>query len=180
MPTFQKTVQDNIDGFVSLYVQRRAPSLVGYLKRQNILGRIPDSERPSLLLAIADEMKVDGDRSKLRDVYHRVKAVRDAIAHSADVKQASADDLRLTSSVWSGAGALKGDKPTVTVVTREQLRKRLREARWLLQHVRYVIGADDLVFRMHYRGEQLIFVLPPADPDDWDGQELAVLPTLRD
>lgn len=118
-------VQDNIDGFVSLYVQRRAPSLVGYLKRQNILGRIPDPERPSLLLAIADEMDLNGDRSKFRDVYHRVKAVRDAIAHSADMKRVGADDLRLTNSVWSGAGALKGDKPTVTVVTRNQLRMRL-------------------------------------------------------
>ena len=56
-------------------------------------------------------------------------------------------------------------------MTREQLRQRLHDARWLLQHVRYVIGADDLVFKMHYRGAQFIFVQPPADPSDWDGNE---------
>ena len=167
-------VQDNIDGFVNLYAQRRAPSLFGYLKRQNVLTRLPDRERPNLLLAIADEMKLDGDRSKFKDVYHRVKSVRDAIAHAADMKRVDGNDLRLTRSVWSGAGALRGDQPTVTQVTREQLRLRLHDARWLLQHVRYVIGADDLIFRMHYKGDQLVFVQPPADPSDWDGPEFAV------
>ena len=119
-------------------------------------------------------MKLDGDRSKFKDVYHRVKSVRDAIAHAADMKRVDGNDLRLTRSVWSGAGALRGDQPTVTQVTREQLRLRLHDARWLLQHVRYVIGADDLIFRMHYKGDQLVFVQPPADPSDWDGAEFAV------
>lgn len=116
-------------------------------------------------------MELDGDRSQFRDVYHRVRAVRVAIAHSADMKRVGVDDLRLTRSVWSGAGAIRSDQPTVTVVTQTQLRMRLREARWLLQHVRYVIGADDLVFNMHYKGEQPIFVLPPSDPDDWNGRK---------
>lgn len=173
-------VQDNIDGFVNLYAQRRAPSLFGYLQRQNILTRLPDRERPNLLLAIAEEMKADGDRSKFKDVFHRVKSVRDAISHAADMERVDGNNLRLARSVWSGAGALRGDQPTITQVTREQLRLRLHDARWLLQHVRYVIGADDLVFRMHYRGEQFVFAQPPADPSDWGGDEFAVAPSIGD
>lgn len=96
-------VQDNIDGFVNLYAQRRAPSLFGYLQRQNTLARLPDRERPNLLLAIADEMTLDGNRSMFKDVFNRVKAVRDAIAHAADMKRTDSNSLQLTRSVWSGA-----------------------------------------------------------------------------
>ena len=168
-------VQDTIDGFVSLYVERRAPSFAAYLKRQNILNRIPDTERPGLLLAIADEMSLDGDRSKFRDVFYRVKTLRDLIAHAAGMERVDVNSIRLTRSVWSGAGASRGDEPVTTVVTRDQLQLRLSEAKWLLQHVRFVMGADDIMFKMHYRGDQFTFVRPPADPADWDGHELADL-----
>jgi hypothetical protein len=166
-------VQDTIDGIVNLYARRRAPSLVDFLKSRGVLKQIRDKERPALLQAIATESQVQSDLSKFHDVFHRVCRVRDAIAHAAMTERVDADTLRLTKSVWSGAGAAQGDKPTVTTVSRDQLESLLRDARWLLQHVRFVIGADDLVFKMHYRGQLLTLVQPPADPADWDGQEWA-------
>jgi hypothetical protein len=146
---------------------------VEYLKNRGVLKQIRDSERPGLLQAIAEVSKGHSDLSNYGDVFHRVRIVRNAVAHAARTEEVDANTLRLTNSVWSGSGAPQGDNPKVVTVTRDQLQSLLHDARWLLQHVRFAIGVDDLVFGTRYRGHLLTLVQPPADPANWDGQEWA-------
>ena len=55
-------------------------------------------------------------------------------------------------------------------VTRDQLAARLRDARWLLQHVHFIVGSSDLTVDIRLGSQQVTFTPPPADPSDWDGK----------
>lgn len=161
-------VQESIDQLVRVYVEKRASSLAQFLKEQNVLSRIPDQQRPRLVLAIADEFATPSDRARFREVFHRVKQVRDTIAHSAGSNQVDEDTLNLTRSFWTR----EGSRVQTAAVTRAELEVRLREGQWLLQHVNFIFNARELTSKITVMHQRVAFREPPADPADWDNSQV--------
>ena len=108
-------------------------------------------------------------------MFRQVKDVRDFVAHGTFTERVSDDELRIWNNYLSGpnikrSGIKKlGDS---LLVTRPELTARLKEARWLILHVHYIVGSSDLTEAI-YLGEQAVtFVEPPADPRQWNEQVL--------
>ena len=161
-------VQDGIAGLADVYVRRRAPGVLTYLEDRDLLDKIPDRNRADLVIAIDKELNTGSDLSKFKEIFFRVKQVRDYLAHSANTETLSANEIRLTKMYWVRKG--KKEAPPLTV-NRVQLNDRLHEARWLAQHVLYLHTLAGTATRVYQGGQQILIVQPPADPTDWDGRE---------
>jgi hypothetical protein len=95
-------VQESIDELVRVYVWQKAPSLVDFLQDEGVFDRIPDRQRPRFVLKLADELKTTADLSKFTDVFHRVKEVRDHLAHGVNTEPIDANALRVTKGYLVG------------------------------------------------------------------------------
>lgn len=168
-------VQESVDSLVAAYAKKRAPGLMRFLSDERVLQRIPDRARPRLVFDIAADLNSPSDLSRFNDVFYRVKATRDAIAHSVRSERVDADTLRL---VRSHIAAVDGSRAEPVVLTRRELIARTNEARWLYQHVRYLFRPGGGICVATYVGARPIEpVQPPADPEDWDGVVLRFLDT---
>lgn len=94
-------VQEIVDGLVALYAEKRAPGLKRFLADQHWLDRIPDRQRARLVLDIAAELGTPGDLSMFADVFHQVKATRDAVAYTTRMEKVDDDTLRLSRGYWT-------------------------------------------------------------------------------
>lgn len=162
-------VQELIDDTVRVYVWQKAPSLRAFLTEQGILDRIPDSQRPRFILALAGELKIPADLSKFTDVFHRVKEVRDHLAHAVTMEPIDANTLRATKGYMVTPLTKPGKEPRAVTFTRQQLMARLHDARWLWQHVFFMFltwHGDGQIPVGDAKGAVL---QPPACPEDWDG-----------
>ena len=139
-------LQELIDGLAKLYVRKRAPGLSDFLSEQGALNRIPDRRRARLVLDIADDLGTDGDLTQFMDVFHRVRMGRNTIAHATQMERIDADTIRLSKGYLTFYGDPEEEPRTVT---RQELKARLHEARWLLQHVRFISAASDLTVRQY-------------------------------
>lgn len=166
-------LQDYIDHAVGMYAAKRAPALWAFLEESNVLDRIGDQQRPRLVIAIADDLGTGADLSKFRDVYYCVKDIRDFVAHGTYTQRVDADNLVIHANYVTGPNIkLRGIKKRESLnITRGQLNARLNEARWLLQHVQFLVATSDLTTAVMFRGQEMTFSRPPADPSDWDGKK---------
>jgi hypothetical protein len=168
-------VQEMIDESVRTYVWQKAPSLRDFLSDQGFFDRIPDAQRPRFVLALANELKTHADMSKFRDVFHRVKEVRDQLAHAVSTELIDENTVRATKGFMVGPLTKKGKEPTAVTFTRQQLTARLHDARWLLQHMFFMWHVWHGPIEFDLAGERAAYVQPPADPADWDGTLAASL-----
>lgn len=168
-------LQDTVDQTIMMYAKKRAPSLAAFLDDGNILERIPDQQRPRLVVAIAKELETKADVSKFLDVFHRVKEIRDFVAHGTYTQRVDADNLVLWNNYVSGPDVKRrGIKKRDSLkVNRDQLDKRLKDARWLIQHVHFIVGSSDLTQQIYLGDQPVTFAKPPADPTDWNGDIFA-------
>ena len=79
--------------------------------------------------------------------------------------------LRFAKGYWKTFGAAPDEPLTAT---RGELVARLHEARWLLQHVHYIV-ASGLSTRQYLGSRPVAIAKPPADPKDWDGTVMVFL-----
>lgn len=165
-------LQEAVDGLAAFYTDRKAAGLKRYLHNQGALKRIPDRHRARLVLDVAADLGTDADLTLFADVFHRVKRVRDGIAHAVYTERVDCDTLRLAKGYWTTFGATSNEPLTVS---RAELEKRLHEARWLLQHIHYIVGSGGLSTRQHLGSRPVAMTKPPADPQDWDGTVMVFL-----
>ncbi|BBY99471.1 hypothetical protein AWC04_03850 [Mycolicibacterium fallax] len=166
-------VQEGVDNLAQMYVSRRAKGLERFLADQNAISRMRDNQRPRLVLDIAADLECPSDLSMFTDVFYRVKKTRDAISHAAQLSSIDTDTLSLTQTIWVQANDI--ERAPVTV-TRAELRVRIADARWLDQHIRYVLRGGGGLTTAIYLGERPIAVCePPRDPKDWDGTSFVFL-----
>ncbi|MEU2120817.1 hypothetical protein [Nocardia niwae] len=164
---FAKT-QELVDGLIHTYFQKRTPGMLDYLKQRRVISKIVDDDRPMLTLTLAEELQTVADLTNFSTVYRRVKRVRDYAGHSSRIDVIGPDTLQLTKQFLTGFG----EKPAPPmVVTREELIARICDARWLAQHVQFILATGGLT-KMIYLGDRKIeFVEPPATPESWDGTQ---------
>ena len=164
-------LQDAVDGLASFYADRKAAGLKRYLDDQGALKRIPDRHRARLVLDIAADLSVDADLTAFTNVFHRVKRIRDGVAHAVHTERVDSQTLRFAKGYWKTFGAAPDEPLTAT---RGELVARLHEARWLLQHVHYIV-ASGLSTRQYLGSRPVAIAKPPADPKDWDGTVMVFL-----
>jgi hypothetical protein len=147
--------------------------LATFLDEQDILDRIPDKQRPRLLLALAAELGTTNDVSQFRDVFFRVKELRDFLAHGTYTQRIDTDNLVIWNNYVTGPNVKKKGlkKRDSLAVTREQIGERLVEARWLLQHVQFTHTSSDLTTKIYLGDKEVEFAQPSAAPRDWDGRK---------
>lgn len=163
-------LQESIDELVSLYVETKARALVDYLEGRNVLGpNISDTQRVTLVLAMAAELETPGDLSKFRDVFHSAKEMRDFLGHSARMDQLGGDTLHIAKKIWTGPRARPTKGKSMLTVTRQQLITHLHNARWLRQHVHAIMAGSELTTGWFIGDQPIKQKVPPADPADWDG-----------
>lgn len=139
-------LQEAVDGLAAFYTDRKAAGLKRHLHDQGALKRIPDRHRARLVLDIAANLGTDVDLTLFTDVFHRVKRVRDGIAHAVHTERVDCETLRLAKGYWTTFGATSDEPLTVS---RPELKTRLHEARWLLQHIHYIVGSGGLSTRQY-------------------------------
>ncbi|WP_445159654.1 hypothetical protein ACTXG5_15530 [Mycobacterium sp. Dal123C01] len=164
------------DHLVSLYVEKHAPSLAAFLNEENVLTRLPDRQRPRLVTAIAKELGTAADVSNFGDVFDRVKHVRDFAAHGTYTERVGPNKIVLWNNYMTGPSIKRTGirkSGASLVVTRSLLTNRLRESRWLIQHVHFITGSSDLTNGVHIGGVPVRFAKPPARPSDWNGELFA-------
>lgn len=87
---------------VRMYANKRAPSLVAFLEDENVLTRMSDKQRPRLVMAIAAELETGADASKVGDVFHRVKEIRDFVAHGTYTQRVDDDTIVIWNNYVTG------------------------------------------------------------------------------
>ncbi|WP_280241651.1 hypothetical protein [Nocardia abscessus] len=162
--------QELVDGLIHMYFQKRTPGMLDYLKQRRDISKIVDDDRPMLTLTLAEELQTVADLTNFSTVYKRVKRVRDYAGHSSRIDVIGPDTLQLTKQFLTGFG----EKPAPPmVVTRDELIARICDARWLAQHVQFILATGGLT-KMIYLGDRKIeFIEPPATPESWDGTQFA-------
>ncbi|MFQ6332048.1 hypothetical protein ACLMAL_38860 [Nocardia sp. CWNU-33] len=159
-------LQETIDALVALYFQKRTPGLFWYLKQKRATANISDSDRPKLLLTIADDLQAAGDRSAFSEVFVKVKVIRDYVGHGSRVETPDPDTLVITKNTVIGFASK--EEPDLTV-RRDELAARLLDLEWLMQHVLYVMATRGLVEKVSLGDHEVRPALPPGLPSDWDG-----------
>jgi hypothetical protein len=158
-----------------MYATKRAPSLAALLDDERILSRLSDQQRPRLVMSIANELETEADTSNFRDVFYRVKEIRDFVAHGTYAQRLDDNNLILWNNYVTGPNVKRiGFKKRDSLpVGRGLLKVRLKEVRWLLQHVHFITGSSDLTQQIYLGEHPVAFAKPPADPSDWDGEIFA-------
>ncbi|MGW4769841.1 hypothetical protein ACWEO2_17570 [Nocardia sp. NPDC004278] len=156
-------LQETVDALVALYFQKRTPGMLWYLKQKRATSNISDADRPQLVLAIAADLQVAGDRGAFREVFVKVKQVRDYVGHGSRIETPNPDTLVITKNFVTGFGGK--EEPALTV-TRDELAARLLDLDWLSQHVLYVMSTGGLVEKVALGDREVRAVLPARLPTD--------------
>ena len=89
-------LQESIDELVSLYVETKARALVDYLEGRNVLGpNISDTQRVTLVLAMAAELETPGDLFEIQRRVSLGERGDDFLGHSARMDQLGGDTLHI-------------------------------------------------------------------------------------
>lgn len=165
-------LQDTTDQLIRMYAKKRAPALAAFLDEENLNERVSDKQRPRLVTGIAAELETAADVSKFSNVFHRVKEIRDFVAHGTYTQRIDDDNIVIWNNYVSGPDIKKkGIKKRDSLsISRDQLTSRLKDARWLIQHVHFITGSSELTQQLYLGEHPVAFAEPTADPLDWNGQ----------
>lgn len=102
-----------------------------------IHGRDGDGAR--LFVRVADRLELPGDRSQFVNNFKRLKAARDHVAHASAMNAMTRDGvpsigIPYYQSRQARVGSLDGGRSSITL---RLVRNRIRDARWMLQHVQW-------------------------------------------
>ena len=159
--------QDAIDMVVRLYFKKRSPGLDWYLRQKRVTTNIADTDRPRLVLSLANELGTSADLSNFSEIYRGIKEIRDHVSHSARTEIIDADTIRLTKTAIVPA---EQNQPTPLTVTRDVLEKRIHEAKWLVQHATYIASSSDLTKKIYLGSREVEYLEPEGRPEDWQEQ----------
>lgn len=166
--------QESVDLLVVRYFEARTPGMMRYLNQKRVTTNIPDQERPRLVQELASELGTSADLAKFKTVFDRVKRVRDYAGHTARIEVVDPDTLHFTKQFITRPE--QKENPPLTI-TRSQLLDRLHDARWLAQCVHYILAKSDLITTISFRGQEITYVKPPPNPEDWDGLQFEPVAT---
>jgi hypothetical protein len=109
------------------------------------------------------------------NVFHAVKEIRNFAAHGTYMERVDDDNIVIHNNYISGPDVKKRGlkKRDSLSVSRGQLTRRLKEARWLLQHVHFITGSSDLTQQLYLGDQPVAFAQPPGNPVEWNGEILA-------
>ncbi len=159
-------LQDAIEQLVTMYAEKHAPALASLLDDENVLSRMSDQQRPRVVIAIAAELGTRADVSNFRDVFHQVREIRDFVAHGTYTERVNDDQIVIWNNYVTGPNVKRtGIKKRDSLkIGRDQLTARLNDARWLIQHVHFIVGSSDLTKQISLGDVPVAFAEPTAEP----------------